>query len=413
MDDSLFLRRLSTGRLVALDALAGAGYVLVLLSFAATRPGTGGPLWAQALLLSGTGLAAAARRLWPLPVFCAVLGLSLVSVFLGAVPDGFAAAAFALYVVALTRPRPRWAATGVIGALSALAFVTLSMGGAPGVGAGTRVPVAFLTGAALMGGAWTVGRAVRERRTYAARSAEQLARRAVVEERLRIARELHDVVAHSMSLIAVKAGIANHVAEARPEEARDALRVIETTSRSALTEMRRLLGVVRSGTDGDGGDGLPDDARDVPSRTGPDLVPARDGLSPAPGLAALPSLAGRAALAGVRVELDVATGALPEGVELSVYRIVQEALTNVVRHAAPARCRVSVEADGAEVRIEVVDDGPGRRVLPGPPGHGLLGMRERAAVYGGTVTAGRRPEGGFGVSARLPYGRDVWPGRTA
>ncbi|MFF5205685.1 sensor histidine kinase [Streptosporangium sp. NPDC000396] len=384
VDDSLFLRRWSDGQLMAFDALVGAGYAIVLTLFAVARPAAALPLWAQCLLGAGAGAALAVRRLWPLPVFCVTLGISLVSAFFDLVHDGFVAAAFALYPVALTRPRLRWEPTAAIGALSAAVLLLLSVAGgsapvwwAPDLGV-------FLADAACMGCAWAIGRAVRERRAYAARSAEQLADRAVTEERLRIARELHDVVAHSMSLIAVKAGIANHVAEARPEEARDALRVIETTSRSALTEMRHLLGVMRSGSD-----------------------PAADtvsGLSPAPGLSGLPALAGRAAMAGVHVDLNVTATTLPEGVELSVYRIVQEALTNVVKHAAPARCRVVVEADGNAVRIEVTDDGPGHRVLPGRPGHGLIGMRERVIMYGGSFTARRRPEGGFEVSAWLPYG---------
>ncbi|MET8338251.1 sensor histidine kinase [Streptosporangium canum] len=385
VDGSLFLRRRSRGQLIVLDALAGAAYAIVLLTFAAARPVAEVPLWAQSLLVAVTGPALALRRLWPLPMFVLAFGTSLASLLLGLVHDGFAAAAFALYLVALTRPRPRWEPTVTIGVGSAAAVVMLSVAGSPDPGWWLRLLGALLPCVALLGGTWTVGRAVRERRAYAARSAEQLADRAVTEERLRIAREMHDVVAHSMSLIAVKAGIANHVAQARPEEARDALRVIEATSRGALTELRHLLGVMRSGTE-------------------PDTV---SGLSPAPDLAGLPGLADRAALAGVRVELDVTAAALPEGVGLSVYRIVQEALTNVVRHAAPARCRVLVEADGREVRIEVTDDGPGHRVLPGQPGqpgHGLAGIRERVLMYGGSFAAGRRPEGGFGVSARLPYG---------
>ncbi|MCP9955830.1 histidine kinase [Actinomadura madurae] len=181
-----------------------------------------------------------------------------------------------------------------------------------------------------------------------------------------------------MSLIAVKAGVAVHVAEARPEEALDALRVIEATSRSSLAEMRHLLGVLRTGA-------------------------ADAELTPSPGLADLSGLADRAAMAGVHVDLDVDTGDLPDGVALSAYRIVQEAITNVVKHAAPARCRVRVEADGVRMRIDVTDDGPGVRVLPGGDGHGLIGMRERVMMYGGDFTAGPRPEGGFAVSAAFPY----------
>ncbi|MET8052076.1 sensor histidine kinase [Streptosporangium sp. NPDC005286] len=378
MDDSLFLSRWSHDRLVRLDAVAAAGYAVALLLFAAGSPDPAVPAWAEYLVLAGVALPLAVRRLWPLTVFCAVLAMSLASVLLGLAHDRFAAAAFAIYMVALTLPRPRGEPTLAIGACSAVAVLLLSVAGGPSRAA--NIAGVLLAGVAFMGGAWIAGRAVRERRAHAVRSAEQLADRAVTEERLRIARELHDVVAHSMSLIAVKAGIANHVAAARPEEAADALRVIEVTSRGALTEMRRLLGVLRSDLD------------------------APPDLTPSPGLTDLSVLAGQAAMAGVRVELDVRATGLPEGVELSVYRIVQEALTNVVRHAAPARCRVSVEASAGEVRVEVADDGPGERVLPGGPGHGLIGMRERVAVYGGSLTAGRRPEGGFGISARMPYG---------
>ncbi|GAA3040673.1 sensor histidine kinase [Streptosporangium longisporum] len=382
--DSLFLRRWSRKRLVRLDALAATGYAAVLLLINGGPPDPSVPAWAWIPALAAFTLPLAVRRLWPLTVFCAVLTASLTCVVLDLTHDGFVAAAFAAYIVALTRPRLRRDPTLAIGACGAVAVLLLSAVGTPGPSPAARLPGLLLGGVVLLGGAWIAGRAVRERRAHAARSAEQLAGRAVAEERLRIARELHDVVAHSMSLIAVKAGIANHVAAARPEEAADALRVIETTSRSALTEMRRLLGVLRSDLD-----------------AAPDLLPS-------PGLADLTALAGRAETAGVRVELEVRARGLPEGVELSVYRIVQEALTNVVRHAAPARCRVSVTTSrgeaGDEVAIEVVDDGPGGPVPPAGPGHGLIGMRERVAVYGGSFTAGRRPRGGFGVLARIPYG---------
>ena len=176
---------------------------------------------------------------------------------------------------------------------------------------------------------------------------------------------------------------ASFTGAARPPagEAQDALRVIESASRTALAEMRHLLGVLRSDVDG-------------------------VELAPVPGVAGLPALADRAEQAGVPVELDVRCAErLPDGVALSVYRIVQEALTNVVRHAAPTRCRVSVVAEAGEVRVEVTDDGPGTRT-PAPErhaGHGLIGMRERVLMYGGSLHAGPRPEGGFGVSARIPY----------
>ncbi|MEU9889048.1 sensor histidine kinase [Sphaerisporangium sp. NPDC051011] len=376
-------------RLVVLDGLVAAGYVALFSAstFARVPDGEAGTAVAWGLLLAGMGLPLAVRRLWPVPVFGTVLVLSVVSAMLDAVRDPFAGAAFALYAVALTTPRVRWVPTRTIGLVSAMMVVGSTIAGpAAGFMRGFPYPV-LLFGATLMGGSWTIGRAVRERRTYVARTAEDAARRAVTEERLRIARELHDVVAHSMTLITVKAGIADHVAGEHPQEARAALREIESVSRGALTEMRHMLGVLR--------------AEAVTDRD-------RDDLHPAPGLARLPELAERAAAAGVRVELDVRdVEGLPEGVELSAYRIVQEALTNVVRHAAPARCRVVVRGSEGAVRIEVTDDGPGTRVLPvpdlAPPGHGLVGMRERVAMYGGEFGAGPRPEGGFAVAASLPY----------
>jgi signal transduction histidine kinase len=223
---------------------------------------------------------------------------------------------------------------------------------------------------------WAAGFVVRARRAAAVRDSAHRADQALADERLRIARELHDVVAHSMSLIAVKAAVGNHVAGERPDEARDALRVIEATSRDALVEMRRLLGVLRSGKDG-------------------------AELGPAPGPGGLADLARRAELGGVAVDLDVhGAGDLPEGVGLSLYRIVQESLTNVVKHAAGARCRVAVGTKGTLVRIEVTDDGPGG--LPRGSGHGLIGMRERLTAYGGRLTAGPQADGGFQVRAELP-----------
>jgi signal transduction histidine kinase len=374
-------RRPGRQRLIVVDVLVAIGYLVLLVAATLARPGApaGVPAWAAVPLVLAVGAPVAARRLWPVPVFLVVLAASGLAMGLGLLPDPFVAAAFALYPVALGARRVR-VPTVVTGAVAGVVLVAGSVAGTPyrswhGLGL-------LVLGGGLLAGVWTAGRMLSERRAAAARSAAELAGRAVAEERLRIARELHDVIAHSISLIAVQAGAANHVVAARPEEARDALRVIESTSRGALAEMRQLLGVLRA--DGTGAE-----------------------LSPTPGLTGLPALVERAGRVGVPVELDV-RGArrLPEGVALSVYRIVQEALTNVVRHAAPARCRVSIVAGPGEVRVEVTDDGPGARVSPAdrPGGHGLIGMRERVLMYGGSFHAGPRPGGGFGVSARLPYG---------
>jgi signal transduction histidine kinase len=227
----------------------------------------------------------------------------------------------------------------------------------------------------------------RTRRLEAER--EERARQAVIEERLRIARELHDVVAHSMSVIAVQSGVANHVISTRPEQAQQALASIEATSRDALVEMRRLLGVLRQG--------------DHPV---PDLTPS-------PGLRGIWDLADQLRRSGLTVELSVEgdLADIPPGADLSAYRIVQEGLTNVLRHGGPV-ARVTIQCDADAVDIEVLDDGPsgwvGRPRPTGPtaphgPGHGLVGMRERVAVYNGRLTAEPRPGGGYLLAARLPY----------
>ncbi len=226
------------------------------------------------------------------------------------------------------------------------------------------------------------GIAVANRRAYAASvrdRAEQDARRRIDEERLRIARELHDVVAHTMATINVQAGVAAHVLPTKPEAAAEALQAIKTASKEGLRELRAILNVLRQ-------------ADDV------------DSVHPAPGTAQLDALIEGARRAGLPTTLTV-TGdphPLPAAVDLAAYRIVQESLTNVIRHAGPASAAVSLGYHDDELRIEVSDTGRGPKVEPGSTGHGLAGMRERAATVGGTVQTGPRPGGGFLVAARLP-----------
>ncbi len=206
----------------------------------------------------------------------------------------------------------------------------------------------------------------------------------MAEERLRIARELHDVVAHSMSVIAVQSGVGAHVAATQPEEARKALAAIEATSRTALNELRRLLGVLRE-------EGEP-----------------QGSLVPVPGLAGLDALLAQMSEAGLAVKLRVegARPRVPAGIDLSAYRIVQEALTNVLRHAGAARAQVVIGYGDKDITIEVTDDGwstvPKAAVERLGTGHGLIGVRERVALFGGDFEVGPRPGGGFRVAARLP-----------
>ena len=228
------------------------------------------------------------------------------------------------------------------------------------------------------------GDVVRSRREAIARLAEQQeehAQRRLGEERLRIAREVHDVVAHAMVAINVQAGVAAHRLDKDPEQARTALRAIKQASGEALSDLRATLGVLR-GED------------------------AAAPLGPAAGLGDLDELAGGLRAAGVEVQLDVGDVAgLPGAVHAAGYRIVQEALTNVLRHAGASRVRVRVARDGGSLRVEVADDGSGAAGNgAGGTGNGVAGMRERAAALGGTLEVGPAPGGGWRVAAELPAG---------
>jgi signal transduction histidine kinase len=253
-------------------------------------------------------------------------------------------------------------------------------------------PVAIGFQLALVASAWSFGYNARTQRALRTALAELVASteharaeeagRAAADERGRLAREVHDVVAHSLSVIVVQAGAGRRVAADTPAEVREVLSSIERTGREALGEIRRLLGVLRS-SDGDGG------------------------RAPQPGLAAVPALLERFRALGLDVEAEADGGGdLPATIDLSAYRIVQEALTNCLRHARGASARVVVRRDAGALLVEV-SNGPGGTggtggvATPGA-GHGLTGMRERAAVYAGELEAGPLPEGGWRVSARLP-----------
>ncbi len=231
---------------------------------------------------------------------------------------------------------------------------------------------------------WLLGRVNRSRaQQFELLRAEALQREraAVGEERARIARELHDVVAHSVGAMVAQAQGAGRVLDRDPERAREALAAIERTGRTALEEMRRSLGVLR--------------------RTDADAP-----LAPQPGLENLDALVAQARDSGLRVELvtEGQPAPLPAGVDLSAYRIVQEALTNTLKHAGPVHARVAVRYREEQLELEISDDGstPARTPDTGGGGQGLVGMRERVALYGGDLQAARRPEGGFVVRASLP-----------
>ncbi|WP_240662547.1 sensor histidine kinase [Streptomyces sp. WAC 06738] len=381
------------GRVVPLDLLAAAGFagLTVLTALAPLPVRSHPPGWLVAAVAAATAVAPALRRLYPLPACCASLAVAVAAWPLGWGAAGFAAVAYTLYPVALTQPR-RDVDARVVAAVLAGGPLCLAAAGLFG-----DVPVHPQTlgfAVLLPATAWVAGRLARDRRLAAARAAEELALRAVAGERLRVARELHDVVTHSIGLIAVKASVANHVAAERPAEVVESLRAIESISREALAELRSMLRLLRVDT------GAPADSCPGPRNLDP------HNLDPTPGVAGLGALADRVRAAGVAVELTTSgLDDVPAGVGLSVYRIAQESLTNVVKHAGVATCRVDVEADGKDVRIEVTDDGraaPDRAARP-DGGHGLVGMRERAAMYGGVLDAGPTAAGGYRVVARLPY----------
>jgi signal transduction histidine kinase len=251
-----------------------------------------------------------------------------------------------------------------------------------------------------LAGAWVLGDRARVQRALAAELQERTvrlereraeeSRRAVAAERARIARELHDVVAHHVSMMVVQAEAGPVAVEHDPALAAGAFEAIAATGRQALVEMRRLLGVLRGDGDGD----------------------AAPSLAPQPGLAQVPSLVEQVGRAGLRVELVVEgpEAPLPAGVDLSAYRIVQEALTNAVKHGGPGRAEVLVRYGERELQLRIWDEGraaggggpPPEAGAETAPGRGLLGMRERVGLFGGELRAGSGPNGGFTVAARLP-----------
>ncbi|MEU6713642.1 sensor histidine kinase [Nonomuraea sp. NPDC046802] len=229
--------------------------------------------------------------------------------------------------------------------------------------------------------AWTFGNGVRMLAALTERLRQERAERAVVEERLRIACELHDVVAHHMSVILLYTGLAQHLFDSDPVAARSALATITDTGKDVMDDMRRLQSVMRAGSDA-GQDGIYD---------------------PAPGLQRLEQLTERVRSVGVPVEVSI-TGTvhpLPPGMDLCAYWIVRECLTNVLKHAGPARAWLSLHY-GAELKLRVHDDGRGAAADSRRDGHGLIGMRERVKLYEGTIRAGPKPSGGFEVVITLP-----------
>jgi signal transduction histidine kinase len=320
------------------------------------------------------------RRSQPLIVLGVILIGSALSIVLGYSDGPWVAFLVSLYGVGRYATNDQWSYYGLGGGIALVGIHVLIGGEQP---ATIGVFVTFLV--------WYIGRRIRLRGEYLSLLQERAAQlerdkaaeasRAVAEERTRIARELHDVVAHQVSLMTVQAGAAKTVSADDPESALQAMEAVEKAGRAALGELRHLLGVLRPQVE-------------------------VDGLGPQPGLADIPRLAKHLGEAGLEVllEIDDLPNDLPVRVDLSAYRIVQEELTNVLKHAGPsARTEVRVSTNNHGVVIEVLDDGHRASILPGS-GHGIVGMRERALLLGGTLDAGPRSGGGFRVVAHIPIG---------
>ncbi len=375
---------------VALGAVLVVGSANVFVGHPAVLPAS--------LVLAGT---VAARRSFPLGAYVVALAIGVAQVAAGitsSFTDSPLQLTFAdvailvlLYTVAASRAR-RVSLPGLLACL-VLLFAAAVARWNPGTGRGEHpLPFVVVTGAlyVLAVSAWVLGESMARRRVYLAALEERAvraeaerdarARAAAADERARIARELHDVIAHNLSVMVAQADGGRYVFDAAPEKSRQALTEIGATGRQALSEMSHLLGVLRAD-------------------------PAAPAFAPSPRVAEIPRLVAQAREAGMRVAHTVEGAALPVtgGLSVAVYRIVQEALTNVRKHAGPgAAAEVRLRYGPDELLVHVTDDGRG--TLSGAPcaGHGLAGMRERAAMYGGTVRTEPRPGGGFAVTARLP-----------
>jgi signal transduction histidine kinase len=381
------LRRVPAPVVDALLAVAVAAVTAAAVRVAVEPHATPPDAFAYLLAVS-FGAVLPLRRRWPLGVFAASNALLFAYYTMGypgmspAIPLGVA-----LYTAAAAG-HLRWCLASTAFYMSAGALVLGVRKDIPAL----EVLTAFLPQASLMVALALLGDAVRSRRGWQAEVRERLARveadrelearRRVERERLRIARELHDVLAHTIAVVAVQAGVVADVLEESPAQARTALAAIRSASREAMAELKATVGVLRE-------------------RNG-DQAPR----APSPGLGQLAGLLELAREAGLRVESAVAgePRPLPALVDLTAYRIVQESLTNVGRHAGAATATVTIRYEPGAVVVEVDDDGRGPAPGPvdGQPGYGLAGMAERSAVLGGRLEAGPRPGGGFRVRARLP-----------
>jgi len=349
------------------------------------KSGLDGPLWFDVLAVVAVTTLLLARRRYPVGALVASgIALAVSSFVDGGLTHPFVSFLFGLAICFLFGMRPTRAQSvaGFVFVLGVAAIVTHNdPNGKAGDYLWTAITftIAWIVGFAVGGKHREAGEA-KERAALAEREREERARRAVADERARIARELHDVVGHSVSVMTVQASAVRRLVDPDQEKVRDALQVVEETGREALAEMRRMVGVLRH----------------------PEEAPA---LAPQPSLEQIEKLVQHTRQAGLPVELRIEGEPvqLPAGIDLTAYRLVQEGLTNAVKHARAHRAEVLVRYEAGHVELTVSDDGCGEGDGAGG-GHGLVGMRERVTVYGGKLDAGPGPEGGFRLRARLPTG---------
>ena len=386
------LQALSERNWRAIDRLFAVVLAGVAILDLSANPDRHGPLWLNLAVMVGIALTFTWRRTQPLvPVVATLAGLFVMSLWLTDPPDTFTAV-LTLVSAAYAAGRHLYGRRSVYAlCLGTAAILALAAGFDPN---DIFFPVTFFWVLP-----WLAGRTIRnhtmlarelaEKAERAQHAREEDERRAIALERSRIARELHDVLAHNLSVMVVQAAAARRVLDKDPVKAVEVASLIERTGREALAEIRHLFGPVRRG------DG--------------------EALSGPPSIARVDDLARRARAAGLRVELRVSGDPveLPAGIDLTAYRIVQESLTNAIKYAGSANALVSIAYEPNELVLSVEDDGEGPRdgyeLHDAGGGHGLAGMRERAALYGGLVQAGRRRGGGFAVRARLPS-RPLVPG---
>ena len=359
------------------ELLAAALTALALFGVALTEAPES-HLVASAALAVALGAAAARRSRDPLPLLGLILAVSVVAQAVPMLAEPTNSGVFIFYLLAIYSAAAHTSGrrTMIAGAMVVGLYVAAFVSDGTGISADT---VIFYT--LLVSTPWAAGRAVRQRRLNDRELELEKGRAAaaILEERARIARELHDVVAHSISVMVLQARGGRRVLQTEPTDAREAFAVIESTGQQALDEMRRLVGMLRSGDE---------------------TLP----LAPQPSLKELGTLVEQVRAAGLPVQLAVEgePRELPPGVDLSAFRIVQEALTNSLTHAGPANARVVLRYGADDLELEISDDGPGTGDGSGT-GYGLVGMRERVLVYGGELQAGRQPGGGYALRVRLPF----------